>query len=43
MNRNFFVVSTEQGHIGKCFVEFIALFIRMLMQYSIQNMIDELN
>ncbi|MCR5536832.1 MAG: IS1634 family transposase [Succinivibrio sp.] len=37
MNCNRFGVSTEQALTGKCFVEFLALSIRMLMQYRIEN------
>ena len=37
MNCNRFGVSTEQSLTGKCFIEFIALSIRMLMQYRIHN------
>ena len=36
MNCNQFGVSTEQSLTGKCFVEFIAFTIRMLMQYKLQ-------
>ncbi len=36
MNCNRFGVSTEQSLTGKCFVEFLALSLRMLMQYRIQ-------
>ncbi len=41
MNCNRFGVSTEQSLTGKCFVEFIALTIRMLMQYRLQCLKDK--
>lgn len=38
MNCNRFYVSTEESLVGKCFIEFIALSIRMLLQEHIEKM-----
>ena len=38
MNCNSFYVSTEESLVGKCFIEFIALSIRMLLQDHIEKM-----
>lgn len=38
MNCNRFYVSTEESLVGKCFIEFIALSIRMILQDQIEKM-----